>query len=82
MNSAAANITQNAELREMYLQIGMEAIRASAMFEGSPPAMLELIVKQRSRVAQLQPGEMLQTMASSGEGIVIILDGNAQRLDA
>ena len=82
MNSGAAYIAQNAELREMYLQIGMEAMRASAMFEGSPPAMLELLVKQRSRVAQLQPGEMLQTMASSGEGIVIILDGHAQRVDA
>lgn len=82
MRSAAASITQNAEMRELYLSIGMEAMRGSALFEGSPPAMLELLVKQRSRVAQVKPGEMLQSMASSGEGIVIILDGHAQRVDA
>eukprot|EP01046_Picozoa_sp_COSAG06_P061706 COSAG06_NODE_13641_length_1236_cov_1.388742_1_plen_327_part_01 len=82
MNSAAATVAQDAELRDAYLQIGLEALRSSATFEGAPGAMLELIVKQRSRIAQLQPGEMLQTMAGSGEGMVIVVDGHAQRVDA
>ena len=77
----AAQVGQNAELKDMYQTMGFEALRQSSAFEGSPVPMLQFLVQNRARVRQIQQGDMLQTIAGSGEGIVIIVEGNANKTD-
>ena len=56
----AAQVGQNAELKDMYQTMGFEALRQSSAFEGSPVPMMQFLVQNRARVRQINQGDIVR----------------------
>jgi CRP-like cAMP-binding protein len=74
-----SQVAQDARLKEGFVRLGIEALRADHAFEGSPLKMLTYLVQQRARVKSIPQGTMLQTVAGGGAGVIILVEGQAEK---